>query len=47
MKTDQIILRADPKLKEAAKQRAQEEHRSLANYIEALILADIKKEQAA
>lgn len=43
LKTDTIYMKVTPTLKEQAQQRANEEGRSLSNYIEMLILKDIKE----
>lgn len=40
-KTEVVHVRLDPKMKKAAKKRAAEQARSLANYIEALIMKDL------
>ena len=44
LKTEQINLRLTPSLKAKALKRAQEEHRTLTNYIEHLIEQDVNKE---
>lgn len=41
-RTDRIQIKISPSLKEAAKARADEEGRTLSNYIEALMKADIE-----
>ena len=43
MKTEQVNLRLTPTLKAKAFKRAQEEHRTLTNYIEHLIEQDTKR----
>lgn len=43
VKTAQVNLRLAPEVKAAALKRAQEEHRTLTNYIEYLIERDIKR----
>lgn len=43
LKTDSIYMKVTPTLKEQAQKRADEEGRSLSNYIEMLILKDVKE----
>ena len=42
-RTDNIMMKITPSLKERAKQAASAEGRTLSNYIERLILADLEK----
>ncbi len=46
IKTAQVNLRIDPKLKAAAEKAAADEHRSLTSLIEKLLIGHIKKQQA-
>ncbi len=45
IKTAQVNLRIDPKLKAAAEKAAAEDHRSLTSLIEKLLIDHIKKQQ--
>lgn len=42
-RTERIYMKITPSLKEAAQKRAEEEGRTLSNYIEWLIVKDSKK----
>ena len=42
-RTDKIFMKISPSLKEMAQKRAEEEGRSLSNYIEWLIIKDCKE----
>ena len=44
-RSDYIQMKVAPSLKEKAQKRAEQEGRSLSNYIEWLILQDLKKHQ--
>ena len=46
LKTSMILVRVKPSVRAAADRRAKEEGRSLANYIERLIVADAKQTKA-
>lgn len=42
-RTDRIIMKVQPSIKERAKKAAAEEGRTLSNWIEKLMIEDIKK----
>ena len=46
LKTVMMTIRVKPSVKRAAERRAKEEGRSMANYIERLIVADAKRPNA-
>lgn len=45
LKTDKILIKIEPSLKEIAKQRAAEEGRTLSRYIAELIKSDVKSNE--
>lgn len=45
MKTEKIIMRATPELKAAVKELADKEHRSLTNYIESVLWAEVARKE--
>ena len=45
MKTEQVLIRLNPQLRETLFVMAEEDNRSVSNYIETLILREIKRQE--
>lgn len=43
-KTERLFIRIDEELKKKLQEQAEKEHRTLSNYVESILIKEIKKE---
>jgi predicted HicB family RNase H-like nuclease len=43
-KTERLFLRITPELKEKLQKKAEKEHRTLSNYVESILIKELKKQ---